>query len=159
MARPPIPTWFYALVVVRRGHRFLLVHEKSHEQGWYLPAGRVEAGEVIAEAAAREAHEESGVPVVLEGVLRVEHSTSEQGSRVRVIYVARPKDDTEPRSVPDAESLGARWVAVEDLAGMTLRGGDEVPRVLRAVLDGAPAYPLSVIAAEGAEFPATRDGR
>ena len=33
------------MAVVRLGRRFLVVRERKHGQGWYLPAGRVEAGE------------------------------------------------------------------------------------------------------------------
>ena len=51
MPRDPIPTWFFALVVVRQGDRFLLVHEAKHGQDWYLPAGRVEPGESLTDAA------------------------------------------------------------------------------------------------------------
>ena len=32
MTSEPIPTWFLALVVVRKGDRFLVVHEKKHGQ-------------------------------------------------------------------------------------------------------------------------------
>jgi len=65
MPRKPIPTWFFALVVVRQGDRFLLVHEAKHGQGWCVPAGRVEPGETLFDAALRETSEETGVPVVL----------------------------------------------------------------------------------------------
>ncbi|MCA9712212.1 MAG: NUDIX domain-containing protein, partial [Myxococcales bacterium] len=71
MARVPLPTWTFALVVVRLGPRFLLVHERKHGGGWYLPAGRVEPGETIAAAAIRETREEAGIPIVLDGILRV----------------------------------------------------------------------------------------
>jgi hypothetical protein len=54
MARDPIPTWFFAVVVVRHGNRFLLVQERKHNQLWYLPAGRAEFGESLADAALRE---------------------------------------------------------------------------------------------------------
>jgi ADP-ribose pyrophosphatase YjhB (NUDIX family) len=54
MAREPIPTWYFALVVVRRGHRFLAVREVKHGQLWYLPAGGAEPGESLAEGARRE---------------------------------------------------------------------------------------------------------
>lgn len=74
MAREPIPTWCFAVVVVRRGDRFLLVHERKHGQLWYLPAGRVEPGESFATAACRETLEEAGVPIRVTGLIRVEHS-------------------------------------------------------------------------------------
>src|SRR5438128_3883572 len=99
--RAAIPTWFFAVVVVRKGDRFLLVHERKHGQGWYLPAGRVEPGETIAAAAIRETREEAGIPIELEGVLRIEHSPQPDGGvRCRVFFVARPADDTLPKSVP-----------------------------------------------------------
>ena len=98
MPRDPIPTWYFALVVVRQGNRFLLVHERKHGQGWYLPAGRVEPGEPLTQAAVRETQEETGVPVVLDGVLRVEHSPHSDGTaRLRVFFVAHPKRDVPPK--------------------------------------------------------------
>ncbi len=67
MARPPIPSWFFALAVMRRGDRFLLVRESSHGQLWYFPAGRVEPGQTFAAAAERETLAEAGVPVPVDG--------------------------------------------------------------------------------------------
>ncbi len=32
MSKKPIPTWFFVLVVVRRGNEFLLVQERKHGQ-------------------------------------------------------------------------------------------------------------------------------
>src|SRR4051812_21976008 len=112
MAREPIPTWCFALVVVRRGDQFLLVHERKHGQLWYLPAGRVEPGESFADAAVRETLEEAGIPVRITGVIRVDHSPSPVGARMRVIFLADPAADTPPKSVPDDESLGAAWVTL-----------------------------------------------
>ena len=51
MSRDPIPTGCCAVVVVRHGDRFLIVHERQHGQLWFLPAGRVESGETFHEAA------------------------------------------------------------------------------------------------------------
>ncbi|RYE87226.1 MAG: NUDIX hydrolase, partial [Myxococcales bacterium] len=85
MAREPIGTWFYSLVAVRQGDRFLALREARHGQGWYLPAGRCEAGERLTEAAVRECLEETGVAVVLDGLLRIEHEVTPTGSRVRAI--------------------------------------------------------------------------
>src|ERR1043166_6104901 len=110
LAREPIPSWFFVLVVVRKGDRFLLVHERKHGQLWYLPAGRVEPGESFVAAAERETLEETGVPVRLTGVLRVEPPPSAPAARLRVVFAAEPRDDTPPKSVADEESLGAAWV-------------------------------------------------
>lgn len=131
--------------------RFLLVHERKHGRLWFFPAGRVEPGETLEQGAIRETLEETSVPVELTGIYRVEHSPSEHGARVRVIYAARPVDDTPPKSEPDDESLGAAWVTLEDLETLPLRGA-EVRRILREVDAGAPVYPRSLIAVEGSHL-------
>jgi len=65
--RGPIPTWYFALVVVRRGHRFLLTQERKYGATWSIPGGRVEPGESLASAAVREVLEETGLEVAVDG--------------------------------------------------------------------------------------------
>ncbi len=150
MTRSPLPTWTFAMAVVRLGPRYLLVHERKHGGGWYLPAGRVEPGETLADAAIRETNEEAGIPIVLDGILRIAHSPRADGTvRMRVIYLAHPADDTAPKSEPDEESLEARWFLPEQIQQLPLRG-DEVQRLIAEVERGAPVYPLSVLGPEGA---------
>jgi phosphatase NudJ len=149
VARDPIPTHAFALVVVRLGRRFLVVKERKHGQRWYLPAGRVEPGETLADAARRETLEESGVPIELEGLVRVEHSPGASANRLRAIFVARPADDTPPKSAPDDETLEARFVTLEELAELDTRG-EEVEALFRFVADGGPVYPLTALTWEGA---------
>jgi phosphatase NudJ len=151
VTREAIPTWCFALVVVRRGDKFLLVHESKHGQLWYLPAGRVEPGETFEAAAIREALEETGVPVRLVGVLRVEHSPGRHGARLRVVFLGEPADDTPPKSEPDEESLGAAWVSLEQLAEHPLRG-DEVRELFEYVAAGGPVYPMSLLQSEGMPY-------
>jgi phosphatase NudJ len=151
MPREPIPTWCYALVVVRRGDSFLLVHESSHGQLWYLPAGRVEQGESFATAAIRETREEAGIPVRLTGVIRVEHSPHTHGSRMRVVFLAEPTDDTPPKSVADDESLEAAWVSLAEIGRYPLRGG-EVRDLFAYVAGGGNVFPLSVLQPEGTPY-------
>jgi 8-oxo-dGTP pyrophosphatase MutT (NUDIX family) len=149
MSRDPIPTWFYALVVVRQADgRFLLVQEASHGNHWYVPAGRVEAGETFAAAAVRETLEEGGIPVRLTGVLRVEHTLRPEGARVRAIFLAEPADGAPPKSVPEGGSLQARWVTPGELDGHDLRN-EEVRAIFDYVAAGGVVCPLSVLAAEG----------
>jgi len=151
MARDPIPTWCFSVVVVRKHDKFLLVHERKHGSLWYLPAGRVEAGETFEAAALRETLEESGVPVRCIGVIRVEHSPSPSGARLRVVFLAEPVDDTPPKSVPDEESLGAAWVGVNELSRHPLRG-QEVRELLEYVAAGGAVFPVEVLQAEGKAY-------
>lgn len=149
MSRVPIPTWTFVLVVVRMGRRFLLVQERKHEAMWYLPAGRVEPGETLFDAACRETLEETGVPIVPEGILRMQYTPGADGSaRLRAILVARPASDVEPKRVPDHHSLRARWVTLEELHNVPLRS-EEVLRIFSFVLSGGPVYPAGLIGLEG----------
>jgi ADP-ribose pyrophosphatase YjhB (NUDIX family) len=149
VGREPIPTWGFAIVVVRKADRFLVVHEKKHGQLWYLPAGRVEPGETFAQGALRETLEESGVPVTLTGILRIQHTPNVDGTaRMRVIFVAEPTDDSEPLSEPNKHSLEARWVTLTELDELPLRSS-EVRTLFRAVAEGAPVHPLDVMRLEG----------
>ena len=149
------PTVFIALAVVRLGHRFLVVHERKHGQGWYLPAGRVDPGETLVEAARRETLEEAGIEIRIDGILRIEHSPTVDFVRVRVIFVGHAIDDTLPKSMPDRHTLGAAWVTLAELADANRypMRGDEVARLFSYVETGPPIYPLSLLTAEGAPYP------
>lgn len=151
MPREPIPTWCFALVVVRKGDRFLLVQESKYGEPWYLPGGRVEAGEPFIDAAVRETREEAGIPVRVTGVIRIEHSPSPAGARIRVLFLAEPIDDTPPKSEPDDESLRAAWVALDDLKDYPLRG-PEVAELFAYIAAGGPVYPPELLQPEGAPF-------
>ena len=148
MPRDPIPTWFFALVVVRKDDKFLLVHERKHEQKWYLPAGRIEPREDFIKAAQRETLEETGVSVKIEGILKIQHTPMFDGSaRVLFIVIASPEDDTPPKSEPDEESLEAAWMTLEEMKNIELRG-NEVLELFEYVANGAPIYPLNLITSE-----------
>ena len=151
MPRDPIPTWFFVKVVVRQGDRFLLVQERRFNQPWHVPAGRAEPGETLAAAALRETLEEAAVPVVLDGVLRVEHSPHPDKAYLGAIFLAHPAADVPPKSTPDEESLAAGWFTLEQAEQLPLREPD-VLAVLRYVRDGGSAYPINVLAAKGEAF-------
>jgi phosphatase NudJ len=138
---------------VRHGDRFLLVHERKHDQLWYLPAGRAEPGEDLASTARRETLEETGISVQLTGIIRIEHSPRSNFARVRVIFAAEPTGDTQPKSVPDEDSLGAAWVTLSELNRYPLRG-PEVEDLLRYVAAGGSVHPLTLLQFEGEPFSA-----
>jgi ADP-ribose pyrophosphatase YjhB (NUDIX family) len=147
MSRTPVPTWYFALAVIRQGHRFLLTQEKKYGSTWSIPGGRVEPGENLVDAAMREVVEETGVPVTIEGVLRVEHSPSSSGARVRVIFVGSPRDDTPPKTTSDDESLGAAWLTIDEIAKLPLRGSD-LRGLLETVAHGRQVFPLDLLGRE-----------
>ena len=147
MARTPVATWYFALVVIRRGHRFLLTQEKKYGSTWSIPGGRVEPGESLVDAAVREVLEETGVPVSIDGILRVEHTPSPSGSRVRLVFAGSPRDDTPPKTAADAESLGAAWLTIEEIARLPLRGSDLRP-LLESVARGRQIFPLDLLGRE-----------
>lgn len=147
MARTPIPTSYFAMAVVRLGHRFLLTQERKYGSTWSIPGGRVEPGESLIDGCLREVIEETGVPVQLDGILRVEHSPAPSSARVRVIFLATPRDDTPPKSIPDEESLQARWLTLDEIAALPLRGSD-LRALLESVAGGRAAYPLDLLGLE-----------
>ncbi|MCX6877494.1 MAG: NUDIX domain-containing protein [Verrucomicrobia bacterium] len=151
MSRESIPTWFFVLAAVKLGNRYLLIHERKHGQLWYLPAGRVEPGEDFISAAKRETLEEAGIPIEVNGIVRIEHSPSLHGSRVRVIVSAKPVDDTLPKSAPDEESLEAGWFTVAQMSNLALRGPD-VLEICSYLEDGGPIAPVTILSTEGASF-------
>jgi phosphatase NudJ len=147
VAREAIPSWFFALVVVRRGDRFLLVRERKYGTPWAIPGGRVERGEELAEAAVREVQEEAGVAVTLTGVYRVEHSPTHAGARMRVIFAGEPIGDTPPKTIADAESLGAAYLTLAEIRDRPVRGG-ELIELLESIAAGRPIFPLELIGRE-----------
>lgn len=147
MARRPIETWSFALVVVRHRDRFLVIQEREHGQLWWLPAGRVEPGETLQEAAVRETLEESGVRVALTGILALQYTPMADGARLRAIFTAEPEGDPTPLAPPGNEhALQARWISVEELRHLALRSED-VWHWFDLAQRGA-IHPLSVLQAE-----------
>jgi len=147
MPRAPIPSLYFALVVVRRGHRFLLTQEQKYGNSWSIPGGRVELGESLVTAAVREVLEETGVPIRIDGVLRVEHTPSQTGARVRVLFVGSPIDDTAPKALADDESLGAAWLTLDEIRGRSLRGA-ELCALLESVETGRQVFPMELFGHE-----------
>lgn len=148
MARTPLPTWYFALVIVRRGHQFLLTQERKYGSSWSIPGGRVEPGESLAEAAVREVLEETGVPIRLDGIYRIEHSPSLEGVRVRILFAGSPTDDTEPKTTADDESLGAAWLTLEEIQARPLRGTELCALIESIALAGRQVFPLELLGHE-----------
>jgi 8-oxo-dGTP pyrophosphatase MutT (NUDIX family) len=147
----------FALVVCRHpvtGH-FLLVQEFCN-QGFWLPGGRVDAGESLTSAAIRETKEEAGVDIELKGILALEHKPykSRHGYyvRMRLIFYAEPVDlNSVPKSRADFESAGAAWCSVQDIDNKDLRLRGTEPLIWSKYLEsGGCIYPMSLLNEKGA---------
>jgi len=111
-----------------KGEVLMMQEAKSSCAGqWYLPAGRMEAGEDIAEATRREVKEETGLDFELSTLILVE---SAAGSWYRFVVtgtVVGGKLKTPADA--DSESLQAKWI--DDLSELTLRASDVLPLIER----------------------------
>ena len=102
-----VETLMVSLVLCRRRTRFLCIQELDGT--WYVPGGTVDAGESFEGCALRSGLHEANLSISLEGILRIEYSTS-NGVRVRVIFMAQPEDPTIlPKQEADEHSLQAKW--------------------------------------------------
>jgi len=141
MPRKRIPSGFFVYVVVEHEGHVLMVRETKHGQLWYAPAGGIEAGETIREAAIRETMEEAGVLVEPLDVIRIDQEwhASEGGptSWWRYIVRARPVGSTVPKQVADRHTLEARWVRPDRIRELPLRH----PEVLELVALAKRAAP------------------
>lgn len=147
MAKRAIPTWTFVLVLVKWGRRVLLIQEAGDDALWSIPGGRVEEGETLEQAVKRETLEEAGIPIELEGILRVERTLVAAGdARLRVIFLARPADDVTPKNTVDQHSRGARWFTKGEMTALPMRSSD-VHRFVRAAFEGQVA-PLSLLGSE-----------
>lgn len=106
-------------VLVRDG-KYLLVQEKQEKAygQWNLPAGRVDVGESIEDAAIRETREEAGFDVTLGDKISIEHASS-----TRPVLHAFKADivggelDFDPE-----ELLDAKWFSLDEIKTLNSDG-------------------------------------
>jgi 8-oxo-dGTP pyrophosphatase MutT (NUDIX family) len=150
-----VPIKLFACTVVTHPEtrEFLIVQETAQKAfTWYFPGGKVDRGETFCEGAAREAKEEAGLEIALEGLLRVEHNSD--WSELRLLFVGCPTEpDAKPKTTSDVHSERASWVTVDKLSVLQVRDEDVEP-AYRARHNGAPIYPLDLLC----EIPQSRFG-
>lgn len=120
-------TYIVACVLFNERNEVLMIQEakKSCAGKWYLPAGRMECGETVVEAARREVLEETGLKVDVATLIGLECAG---GSWYRFICTGRiTGGDLKTLDQADAESLQAKWIG--DLNALELRAGDILPLI------------------------------
>ena len=133
--------------VVEKNNRFLMVEERADGKVVFnQPAGHLEPGETLLDAARRETLEETGWEVELRHFLGLYHyvSSANEISYIRSCFIARPVRLIEERQL-DTDIVRAPWLTIEELRRMEDRlRSPVVLRVLEDYLEGI-TYPLSVI--------------
>ena len=112
---PPRPVVAVGLVARDRRGRLLLVERghPPHKGRWSLPGGRVEGGETLAAAAARELREETGLEATVGEIAGVVERIAEGFHYLIVDLWAELPDDATP--VAAADAAGARLVPLDEL--------------------------------------------
>ena len=101
--RRPLLIGVRALIV--RDGTVLLIRHRSGKQPWALPGGGVERNERLAEAARREAREETGVPIRIERLLGVYERFGDGISNYIAVFVCTALGEPHPpRSLEIAEA-------------------------------------------------------
>jgi 8-oxo-dGTP diphosphatase len=102
--RNPVPT--VDILILLPGRGIVLIERRHPPHGWAIPGGFIDAGETAEQAAVREAREETGLEVVLTGVLGV-YSDPRRDPRLHtmsVVYTAVPVDPSRLEAGDDAGS-------------------------------------------------------
>ena len=100
--RNPFPT--VDVVLYRETEGILLIERRNPPHGWALPGGFIDYGESAEQAAVREALEETGLDVRLEGLLGV-YSDPDRDPRfhtLSVAFIASAEENQTPQAGDDA---------------------------------------------------------
>jgi 8-oxo-dGTP diphosphatase len=89
-----------------RGPAIVLIERKYTPHGWALPGGFVDYGEVVADAAAREALEETGLRVELRELFHVYSDPGRDARRHTISTVFIGTASGQPRGSDDAARAG-----------------------------------------------------
>ncbi|EFA74529.1 putative acetyl-CoA transporter [Heterostelium album PN500] len=148
-----------SLTFVKHNNKYLLVQERDHSVfttiQWFNPAGRVERGETFQAAALREAKEESGVDVKIDGIIKILNSPQfgSWPSRMLVYFMCSPVwsggDYPPTKTTEDEHSLQSKWFTVEEIAQLDLRSQSVIEIIRYIESPDFKLYPADLICLEG----------
>jgi 8-oxo-dGTP diphosphatase len=135
--RNPYPT--VDVIIYAPGLGVLLIERRNPPYGWALPGGFVDYGETVERAAVREAKEETGLDVVLTGLLGV-YSEPDRDPRkhsMSTVFTAQAANPEQAAAGDDAAGFG--FFALDELPQLAFDHGrilDDFKSVLRRYSPG-----------------------
>jgi 8-oxo-dGTP pyrophosphatase MutT (NUDIX family) len=112
-------------VLVIEDNRVLLVRH-SYREGWFLPGGRPEFDETLAQTAKREVREETGSSISEAELFGVYSRLSESLSNHVVVFVATPHETSLPTTTP-GEIEAVQW---RDVGNLPVDADGQTKRIL-----------------------------
>jgi ADP-ribose pyrophosphatase YjhB (NUDIX family) len=111
-----------SFVLIKRDQQYLLIQEASFKwRGkWFLPGGNVKEGEPPEIAVLREAKEEAGCDVKLEGIFYIKCYRGLFNSKLHLFYCGSIIGD-QIKKHEDKHSMGAQWFTYEEMSKLPLR--------------------------------------
>ena len=109
--RNPKPTVDVLLEIEGRPGTLVLIERRNEPRGWALPGGFVDEGEWVADAAVREAKEETGLDATLTGLFHVYSDPARDPRQHTVSTVFCATARGEPAGADDAADA---MIATED---------------------------------------------
>jgi len=110
----PVPELAVGAVAVNDGGLLLIRRGHGPAAGeWSVPGGRVEVGELLAEAVVREVREETGLECVCDDLVGWVERLDDSYHFVILDFAVTVLDDREPVAASDAAE--ARWVPLYDV--------------------------------------------
>ncbi|MDR1300264.1 MAG: NUDIX domain-containing protein [Candidatus Nomurabacteria bacterium] len=138
--------------LVEKDGKFLMVQEgkDSHDARgkWNFPAGRVEFGESLPEAAIRETKEETGYDIKVDNVLSI--LKTDFDGKLAVVFFFKGSILNEEPDEREKNIIDVRFVSHDEINGLDLRFSDivDIARIARS----GTAYPLDIIKGEKNEL-------
>jgi NADH pyrophosphatase NudC (nudix superfamily) len=126
-------THIVAGCVLEKDGKYLLVQERQQKVygKWNLPAGRVDIGETIEQAAIRETLEETGYQVKLVKKLRIEHDDATRP----VLHSFKANITGGNLKFQEDELLDAQWFTFAEIEKLQTDGKIRADWVVRSIED------------------------